>query len=115
MHRLLIASVLIAATAIFEMRMAPVRGRTDADMSAFDCTDITESKLLKRVCYDAARRYLLADVAGRYYANCNIDAATVDGLLEAESVPTYYLTEIRAGHKCKAADLPADVAQLVAQ
>lgn len=114
MHRLLIAAVLIAATALLEMRMAPVRGRVDPDLSAFDCTEITESKLLKRVCYDAEHRYLLAEIAGRYYAHCNVDASTVDELPGAESVPTFYLTEIRAGHKCKAGDLPADIAQLTA-
>lgn len=113
MHRLLIAAALIAATLFLEMRTAPVRGRADADLSAFDCTQITESRLLNRVCYDAAHRYLLAEIDGQYYAHCNIDAATVDALQEAESVPSFYLNEIRAGHKCRKGDLPASIAQLV--
>lgn len=115
MHRLLIAAVLIAATAIYQMRTAPVRGGTAPDLSALDCTDITQSQLLKRVCYDAEHRYLLSEIAGRYYAQCNVDASTVDQLPDAESVPTFYITEIRAGHKCKAGDLPADIAQIVQQ
>jgi hypothetical protein len=113
MRRLLIAAVLIAATVILEIRTAPVRGRTDADLSAFDCTQVTESRLLKRICYDAARRIALAEIDGQYYAHCNVDAATVAALNEAESVPTFYLTKIRAGHKCRKGALPAGIAQLV--
>lgn len=114
MHRLWIAAVLIAVTAILQMRLTPVRGQPDPDLSAYDCTDVTQSKLLKRLCYDEARRTLVAEVAGRYYAHCNVDASVLDGLSEAESVPTFYLTEIRAGHKCKARDLPADLAKVIA-
>jgi len=114
MHRLWMAAVLIGATAILKMHMAPPRGAGDADLSAFDCTNVTQSQLLKRLCYDEAHRTLVAEVAGRYYAHCNVDASVLDGLSEAESVPTFYLTEIRAGHKCKAGDLPADLAKVIA-
>ena len=113
MHRLLIAAVLIAATVILEMRTAPVRGRTDADLSAFDCTQITESRLLTRVCYDAEHRIALAEIDGQYYAHCHVDASAIDELPSAESVPTFYLTEIRAGHNCKKGELPTGIAQIV--
>jgi hypothetical protein len=46
MHRLWIAAVLIAATAILQMRLTPVRGQPDPDLSADDCTDVTQCKLL---------------------------------------------------------------------
>ena len=114
MHRLWIAAVLIAATAILQMRLAPVHGQPDPDLSAYDCTDVTQSKLLKRLCYDEARRTLVAEVAGRYYAHCNVDASVIDGLSDAESVPSYYISEIRAGHKCKAGDLAPEIAKVVA-
>lgn len=115
MHRLVFAAVLIAATVFFESRMTPVRGRADADLSAFDCTQITESRLLRRICYDAAHRTVLAEIDGRYYAHCNVDAATIDALPQAEGAPSFYLTEIRAGHKCRKGELPAGIAQLVVQ
>ena len=114
MHRLWIAAVLIAATAILQMRLAPVHGKPDPDLSAYDCTDVTQSKLLKRLCYDEARRTLVAEVAGRYYAHCNVDASVIDGLSDAESVPSYYISEIRAGHKCKAGDLAPEIAKVIA-
>ena len=113
MSRLLIAAVLIAATLFFEMRTAPVRGRTDADLSAFDCMQVTESRLLNRVCYDAAHRYVIAEIDGQYYAHCNVDPETIDAMQDAESAPSFYLTEIRAGHKCKKSDLPASIAGTV--
>ena len=115
MHRLWIAAMLIAVTAILQMRLAPVRGQPDPDLSAYDCTDVTQSQLLKRLCYDEARRTMVAQVAGRYYAHCNIDASVLDRLSEAESVPTYYLTEIRAGHKCRAGELTPEIAKVIAQ
>jgi hypothetical protein len=95
------------------MRTAPVRGHTDADLSAFDCSQVTESRLLNRICYDAAHRIVLAEIDGQYYGHCNVDATTVDALQDAESVPQFYLTEIRAGHKCKKGELPASIAQVV--
>jgi hypothetical protein len=119
MHRLVIAAaVVITAAIILPLRKMPAPAlapaHAEADLSAFDCTDVTQSKLLKRLCYDEARRTLVAEVAGRYYAHCNVDASVLDGLTEAESVPTYYLTEIRAGHKCNAGDLAPEIAKVVA-
>jgi hypothetical protein len=114
MHRLWIAAVLIAATAILQMRLTQTPAHADADLSAFDCTDVTQSQLLKRLCYSEAHRTMVAEVAGRYYAHCNIDASVLEGLSEAESVPSYYITEIRAGHKCKDGDLAPEIAKVVA-
>jgi len=119
MHSLAIAAaVLIGAAAILPLRTMPAPSaapaQADADLSAFDCTDVTQSKLLKRLCYNEAHRTLVAEVAGRYYAHCNIDASVLDGLSEAESVPTFYLTEIRAGHQCKAGDLAPEIAKVIA-
>ncbi|MGN6570790.1 MAG: KTSC domain-containing protein [Pseudolabrys sp.] len=115
MHRLWIAALLIAATAILQMRLAPAPARAEADLSALECTDVTQSKLLKRLCYDEAHRTMVAEVAGRYYAHCNVDPSVFDGLSDAESVPSYYITEIRAGHKCKAGDLAPEIAKVIAQ
>ena len=114
MHRLWIAAVLIAATAILQMRLAPVHGQPDPDLSAYDCTDVTQSKLLKRLCYDEARRTLVAEVAGRYYAHCNVDASVLDGLSDAESVPTYYITEFCVVLFCLVGVLAPEIAKDIA-
>lgn len=119
MHGLgLAAAVVIAAAAILPLRKMPAPAtspaQAEADFSAFDCTNVTQSQLLKRLCYDGARRTLVAEVAGRYYAHCNIEPSVLDGLTEAESVPTYYLTEIRAGHTCKAGELAPEIAKVIA-
>lgn len=113
MRRLVIAAILIAATLFLESRTAPVRGRTDADLSAFDCTQVTQSRLLNRICYDAAHRIALAEIDGRYYAHCNVAPETIDALQEAESMPRFYLSEIRAGHKCGTGELSGSIAQVV--
>ena len=111
------ATVLVAAAAFLPLRKMPAPAfapaLTDADLSAFDCTDVTHSQLLRRLCYSEAHRTMVAEVAGRYYAHCNIDASVLDGLSEAESVPSWYITEIRAGHKCKDGDLAPEIARVV--
>jgi hypothetical protein len=115
MLRLLIAALLIAATAFFQIGLSPARGPADVDLSAFTCADVTVSRLLKRVCYEPERRYLLAEIGGRFYAHCNVAEKAIGEMLEAESVPAYYLTEIRAGHRCSKSELPESIARVVAQ
>jgi len=70
------------------------------NLSAFDCTPITESQLLHRVCYNEAHRYLIAQVGSEYYDNCNVGPKAVDGLIDSDHVVAYYNQHIRAGHKC---------------
>ena len=80
-----------------------VKNAGDVDLSALDCTTITESRLLHRVCYDAAKRYLIAQIGEDYYDSCNVAPKAVDGLFESEHVVAYYNREIRAQHRCTAA------------
>lgn len=70
------------------------------NLSAFDCTPITESQLLHRVCYNEAHYYLIAQVGPEYYDNCNVSPKAVDGLMDSDHVVAYYNQHIRAGHKC---------------
>ena len=72
----------------------------NVDLSRFDCTPITESKLLHRVCYDEAHQYVLALVGDEYQEACDIKPKTMDGLFDAENVAAYYNRHMRGRHKC---------------
>ena len=80
-----------------------VKNAGDVNLSGFDCTPISESQLLHRVCYDETHRYLIAQVGEDYYDNCNVGPKAVDGLFDTDHVVAYYNEHIHAQHKCTAA------------
>ena len=100
MRLLLIFALLVPIAAKAEV--VGVRGFGDVDLSVFDCTTIAESKLLHRVCYDEAHRYLLAQIGEDYYENCNVGPNAVDGLIDSDHVVAYYNQHIRPRHRCTA-------------
>lgn len=100
MRLVLLCALLVPIAANAEI--VGVRGFGDVDLSTFDCTAISESKLLHRVCYDEAHRYLLAQIGDDYYETCNVGSKAVDGLMDSDHVVAYYNQHIRPRHKCTA-------------
>lgn len=108
MRTVLMAMMLAAAAAAAvpgtaRAETVGVRNAGDVDLSAFDCTAIPESQLLHRICYDAAHRYVVAQVGEDYYDSCNVGPKAVDGLFETSHAVAYYNQKIRAQHRCTAA------------
>jgi hypothetical protein len=100
---LLSSAMLLVAPLAARAEIVGVRNAGDVDLSAFDCTAISESQLLHRVCYDEAHRYLVAQVGEDYYDSCNVGPKAVDGLFDSNHVVAYYNQRIRAQHRCTAA------------
>lgn len=100
MQRLLLLILLIPLAA--QAESVTVKGAGDVNLSAFDCTAITESRLLHRVCYNEAHHYLVAQIGSDYYDSCNVSPKAVDGLMDSDHVVAYYNQHLRAGHKCTA-------------
>jgi hypothetical protein len=67
-----------------------VKGFGDVDLSNFDCTANSESKLLHRICYNEANRYLIAQIDDDYYESCNVGPKIIDGLTDSEHVVACY-------------------------
>jgi hypothetical protein len=101
---LVLSSVLAAPLARAEIVIVSDAG--ELDLSSFDCIDVVESRLLKRVCYDQAQQYLVAEIHGRYYDQCRVAPALFDEFLDSETPVAFYNQRIRAGHKCSAAQRP---------
>lgn len=72
-----------------------VRYRGLVDLAPFDCTSITRSSFIDRVCYDKAEQYLVISLKGTFYHYCEIGAGTVAALLVADSMGRYYNQNIK--------------------
>jgi hypothetical protein len=103
MRAVLILMLMLLLPIAARAEVVGVKNAGDVDLSALDCTAISESKLLHRVCYDETHHYLVAQIGADYYDSCNVGPKAVDGLFDSEHVVAYYLLLIRAQHRCTAA------------
>lgn len=89
-----------------------VKYRDDpVDLANFDCTGDLDSSVVKRVCYSAANSYILIRLKGTWYHYCEIDAGTVDALLNAESLGRFYNQSVKDSgtggrFSCRDRDVP---------
>jgi KTSC domain len=72
-------------------------GPCHLDVSTFTCTDTPRSSFVRRVCYDAAKSFMVIKLKESWYPYCTIDAATVQALITADSVGSFYNARIRSG------------------
>lgn len=97
MRKVILLTVILGtfgiAPALAETVVVKYRGPVALD--TFQCTDVQRSSLVKRVCYDEASAYMVINLKGTYYHYCEIDRATVQGLLSAESMGRYFNANIR--------------------
>ena len=83
-----------------------VKYRGEVDLGPFTCHTIQQSSFVNRVCYDSANSYMLISLKGTYYHYCAIDAATVNALLQANSIGTYYNQNIKGRFDCRVNKIP---------
>jgi KTSC domain len=87
------ASVLNPLSAYAESVDVKYRGLVD--LAPFKCESITRSSFIHRVCYDAKQSYMIIELGDTYYHYCEIDQATVNGLLAADSMGKFFNERIR--------------------
>jgi KTSC domain-containing protein len=83
-----------------------VKYRGDVDLKPFDCSDITRSSFINRVCYDRRNEYMLISLNGTFYHYCEIDAATVSSFLSAPSMGRFYNASIKGQFDCRVHRVP---------
>ena len=76
-------------------------GPCPLDLSAFECTDTPRSSFIRRVCYDAPKRFMAIKLKNTWYPYCEIDADTAQGLLSADSAGQFYNANIRSKGKVR--------------
>jgi hypothetical protein len=84
-----------------------VKYRGEVDLRHFECTDITRSSFIRRVCYDPREQYMLISLNGTFYHYCEIDTETVSSLLDAASMGRFYNASIKGSFDCRIHRVPA--------
>jgi KTSC domain len=109
MKAVLTIGLLIALTS----SASPVRSETvdvkyrgSVDLSPFQCTDVTRSSFIRRVCYDKSNQYMLISLNGTFYHYCEIDAGTVASLLDTPSMGRFYNSSIKGQFDCRVHRVP---------
>lgn len=80
-----------------EAETVDVKYQGPVSLETFDCAPIKESSLVKRLCYDEARSYLVVNLDGTYYQYCAVDPATVEEWRSAPSLGRFYNANIKGG------------------
>ena len=80
---------------------ASVKYRGPVPLDTFQCTDITESKFIKRICYDKDKTYLLIQLGDDYHQYCAVDETTESQLLASNEIGHFYNTTIRHHFSCR--------------
>ena len=72
-----------------------VKYRGSVDLKPFNCTDVTRSSFVERVCYDKTNQYMLVRLKGNYYHYCELPQSILDAFISADSMGRYYNANIR--------------------
>jgi hypothetical protein len=84
-----------------------VKYRGEVDLTPFECTDVSRSSFIDRVCYDRSNKYMLISLNGTFYHYCEIDAGTVSSLLNSPSMGGFYNASIKGAFDCRTHRVPS--------
>jgi hypothetical protein len=101
MKRSLIVVAIVLTSFLARAESVTVKYRGYVDLSPFECTQITGSSFVNRVCYDKRQQYMLIQLGVTYYHYCAIDSATVSSLLNADSKGRFYNANIKSRFDCR--------------
>ena len=103
MRTLMIAAALAVAGMIVLSPLTPagaeevcVKYHKCLDVDKFKCETITRSSFVNRVCYLAAKQYMIIKLKETYYHHCSVPPETVTEFLAAPSMGRYYNENIRS-------------------
>lgn len=86
--------VLLFATEV-RAETVEVKYRGPIDLKTFQCSDVSRSSFIQRVCYDKAQNYMIISLRGTYYHYCELPPATLDSLMGAPSMGQFYNQNIK--------------------
>jgi len=75
-------------------------------LDRFACSSIERSSFIRRVCYDGADAYMVVQLNDTYYHYCDIDKATIDAFLGADSMGRFYNAAIKSRFDCRTGNVP---------
>jgi hypothetical protein len=93
--KIVILSALVFASQLATAETVQVKYHGAVALDLFACTAVSEGSDVSRICYDKAERYMVIQLKATHYHYCEIDASTVQGLLQASSKREFFQTRIR--------------------
>lgn len=93
----LFACALCAGPSLVHAECVTIKYRdTPVCLNTFACTETPQSSYVREVCFDAAKSYMLIKLNDTWYHHCAVDRASVENLIQAPSVGTYYDQNFRS-------------------
>ena len=78
-----------------------VKYRGLVDLKPFQCEWITKSSVVKRLCYDAAEKYVIVNLTGTYYHYCEVPSYVIAAWRNSSSMGSYYNTQVKGQYDCR--------------
>lgn len=103
---LLVVCALVALSSSASAECIAVKYRDGCVQDRYFACSITESSLVKRVCYDRSEKYMVIKLQAVDYHYCGIDADTVGELLTAPSKGKFYNERIKGRFDCRTGTVP---------
>ena len=74
-------------------------GAVPLERESLACVEMTRSRVIRRICYDEFRQYMVVDFEGRYREFCRVERETAEAFLQARSLAQFF-SQIRRKHSC---------------
>jgi KTSC domain len=91
---------------VFADEVVYVKYRGTVDLGPFACEWISNSSVVKRICFDPVERYVIVDLTGTYYHYCQVEPMVVRAWLNAASLGRYYNANIKGNYDCRVLRMP---------
>jgi hypothetical protein len=69
---------------------------TPVCLNTFACRETPQSSFVRKVCFDAAKSYLLIKLNDTWYHYCAVDRPSANNLINATSIGAYYNQNFRS-------------------
>ena len=74
-------------------------GALPLEPPSLECVEVTRSRVIRRICYDEFRQYMIVDFEGRLREFCQVERETAEAFLQARSLAQFF-SQIRRKHRC---------------
>lgn len=87
--------ILAIAGSIATAETVQVKYQGPVVLDTFECSDISRSSLVKRVCYQSGAQYMVIRLRSTYYHYCEIGSGVINDFMEVKSMGRFYNKNIR--------------------
>ena len=83
-----------------------VKYRGLVDLEPFNCSWISRSSFINRLCYDQKEQYVVVLLKSTYYHYCEVPDSLVSEWLSANSMGRFYLSFVKGRYDCRVNYMP---------